>query len=90
MVEGTNLDRRAMDDAVREFSWRLERADLALFFYSGHGIQVNGKNYLVPIDARIERLSSLALDTVDVSMVLAQMEEEQRVNLCHDRDERGP
>ena len=81
VVEGKNLDRRAMDDAIREFGRKLEGADLALFFYAGHGLQVGGKNYLVPIDAKLERAGDLLLDTVEVGTVLAQMEAEKRVNL---------
>jgi hypothetical protein len=81
VVEGKNLDRRAMDDAIREFGRKLDGADLALFFYAGHGLQVGGKNYLVPIDAKLERAGDLLLDTVDVGTVLAQMEGEKRVNL---------
>jgi len=81
VVEGKNLDRRGMDDAIRQFSRKLEGADLALFFYAGHGVQVNDKNYLVPIDAKLERPADLALDAVDISTVLAQMEAEKRVNL---------
>jgi uncharacterized caspase-like protein len=80
-VEGKNLDRRGMDEAIREFGRKLDGADLALFFYAGHGLQVNGKNYLVPIDARLERPGDLALDAVDIGNVLAQMEAEKRVNL---------
>jgi len=81
VVEGKDLDRRAMDQAIREFGRKLEGADLALFFYAGHGLQVNGKNYLVPIDATLERAGDLAFDTVDVALVLAQMDGEKRVNL---------
>jgi tetratricopeptide (TPR) repeat protein len=81
VVEGKNLDRRGMDEAIREFGRKLDGADLALFFYAGHGLQVNGKNYLVPIDARLERPGDLALDAVDIGNVLAQMEAEKRVNL---------
>ncbi|NVO14654.1 MAG: tetratricopeptide repeat protein [Rhodoplanes sp.] len=81
VVEGQNLDRRGMDDAVREFGRKLDRADLAVFFYAGHGLQVAGKNYLVPVDAKLERPGDLALDAVDVSLVLAQMEADKRVNL---------
>jgi len=81
VVDGENLDRRGMDDAIRTFGRKLDRADLAAFFYAGHGLQVAGKNYLVPIDARLERPGDLALDAVDVGVVLAQMEAEQRVNL---------
>jgi uncharacterized caspase-like protein len=81
VVEGRDLDRRAMDDTIREFGRKLDRADLALFFYAGHGLQVGGKNYLLPVDAKLERAGDLALDAVDVSVVLAQMEAEKRVNL---------
>jgi len=81
VVDGENLDRRGMDDAIRTCGTKLDRADLAAFFYAGHGLQVAGKNYLVPIDARLERPGDLALDAVDVGVVLAQMEAEQRVNL---------
>ena len=81
VVEGRNLDRRGMDDIVRQFGRRLDGADLALFFYAGHALQVGGKNYLVPVDATLERPGDLAFDAVDVSVVLAQMEAEKRVNL---------
>ena len=81
VVEGKNLDRRGVDDAIRQFGRKLDRADLALFFYAGHGLQVNGRNYLVPIDAKLEQPGDLALDTVDMNTVLAQMEAEKRVNL---------
>ena len=81
VVEGRNLDKRGMEDKVREFGRKLDRANLALFFYAGHGMQVGGRNYLVPIDAKLERPGDLTLDAIDVSQVLAQMEAEQRVNL---------
>jgi hypothetical protein len=81
VVEGKNLDRRGFDDSIREFGRKLEHADLAIFFYAGHGLQVGGRNYLVPIDAKLDRPGDLALDAVDLSIVLAQMEAERRVNL---------
>jgi uncharacterized caspase-like protein len=66
---------------VREFGRKLDRANIALFFYAGHGMQVGGRNYLIPIDAKLERPGDLSFETVDVSQVLAQMEAEQRINL---------
>ena len=81
VVEGRNLDRTGMDGKIREFSRKLDNASLALFFYAGHGMQVGGKNYLVPVDAKLERPGDLNLDAVDVSLVLQQMEAERRVNL---------
>jgi uncharacterized membrane protein YgcG len=81
VVEGRDLDKRGMEDKVREFGRKLDRASLALFFYAGHGLQVGGKNYLVPTDAKLERPGDLSFDTIDVAQVLAQMEAEPRVNL---------
>ncbi len=54
VVAGYDLDRNAMDDKTIEFRRRAETADLAFVYYSGHGIQVEGRNYLVPIDAKFE------------------------------------
>jgi tetratricopeptide (TPR) repeat protein len=79
VVEGANLDRRGMDDVIRQFGRKLERADLAVFFYAGHGLQVGGKNYLVPVDAKLERPGDLALDAVEVATVLDQMEAESEI-----------
>jgi tetratricopeptide (TPR) repeat protein len=81
VVEGRDLDRSGMDNAIRQFGRKLDGAEIALFFYAGHGLQVNGKNYLVPVDAKLERPGDLALDAVDIGNVLAQMEAEKRVNL---------
>jgi len=81
VVEGRDLDKRAMEDKIREFGRKLERADLALLFYAGHGLQVGGRNYLVPVDAKLERAGDLSLDTIEVGQILAQMEAEKRVNL---------
>jgi tetratricopeptide (TPR) repeat protein len=81
VIAGRDLDRRAMEDKIREFGHKLEGAKIALFYYAGHGLQVAGRNYLVPVDAKLERPGDLSLDTIDVGQVLAQMEAEKRVNL---------
>jgi uncharacterized caspase-like protein len=81
VVAGLDLDKRGMEDKLREFGRKLGNAGLALFFYAGHGMQVAGKNYLIPVDAKLEQPGDLNLDTIDVGFVLAQMEADQRVNL---------
>jgi uncharacterized caspase-like protein len=81
VVEGRDLDKRGMETKIIEFSRKLDDANLALFFYAGHGLQVSGKNYLVPVDAKVERAADLSFETIDVSQVLAQMEADKRVNL---------
>jgi tetratricopeptide (TPR) repeat protein len=55
VIEGSNLDKRGMDEKITEFSRKLDNATIGLFFYAGHGIQIDGDNYLIPIDARIQR-----------------------------------
>jgi len=50
-----NLDRQGMDEAIREFERRLSNTpedDVGIFYFSGHGAQVNGQNFLIPIDNR--------------------------------------
>jgi tetratricopeptide (TPR) repeat protein len=82
VIEGRDLDRRGMEDRIRAFGRKLEAgADLALLFYAGHGMQVGGRNYLIPVDAKLERSGDLTLDTIELGQILAQMEAEKRVNL---------
>ena len=50
---------------IREFAEKAEAADVALFFYAGHGMQVNGVNYLIPIDAKLDTLTALDFETVN-------------------------
>jgi tetratricopeptide (TPR) repeat protein len=88
VIEGRNLDKLGMDESIAEFARKLEKAGIGLFFYAGHAIQIDGDNWLIPIDAPIEgrdlrpdRASALRAATVNVAQVLSKMEAEQRVNL---------
>jgi tetratricopeptide (TPR) repeat protein len=88
VIEGRNLDKRSMDQKIAEFARKLDKAGIGLFFYAGHGIQVDGDNWLIPIDARIEpgdvregRSANVKTASVNIAQVLAKMEAEQRVNL---------
>jgi hypothetical protein len=81
VIEGRDLPKRAMEEKIIEFSRKLDHASLALFFYAGHGLQISGHNYLLPIDAALERPGDLSFETIDLSQVLGQMEAEKRVNL---------
>lgn len=81
VVEGHDLDWRGMIATIKQFAGQLENADVALVFYAGHGIQVNGENYLLPVDAKLETPGSLDLDAVDLRTILRPMEDRKRVNL---------
>ena len=74
VVEAYDADKRGLDVALRTFSERLAKADVALFFYAGHGLQVGLQNYLVPVDARLERERDLEFEAVKLELVLRQME----------------
>lgn len=64
---------RGMEDALTDFGDRLKRGGVGLFFYAGHGLQVGGANYLVPIGARINRESDIRYETLDAGKILDEM-----------------
>jgi hypothetical protein len=68
-----DASQKQMYDAVRQFGDALQ-GGVGLFYYAGHGIQVKGRNYLVPVDADIEREDEVPYKAFDVSQVLAKME----------------
>ncbi len=77
-----NADTPAMRNAIAEFGRRLRKGGIGLFYYAGHGLQVKGLNYLVPVDAEIERQADVGLRTIGVNDVLDQMEEARnRINV---------
>lgn len=66
-----------MKKAVDEFGTLLGDYDVSLFFYAGHGIQVNGKNYLIPVDAKIKSKNDVEYNAVEAGRVLSKMEDRQ-------------
>uniref|UniRef100_UPI0028C3A4E8 caspase family protein n=1 Tax=Tahibacter sp. TaxID=2056211 RepID=UPI0028C3A4E8 len=52
-------DKTRLEQAVKRFGDQLQGAKVGLFFYAGHGLQVSGRNYLVPADAKIDNERSL-------------------------------
>jgi len=69
-----DLDKTGFDNAVRSFGRELQGADVGLFYYAGHGLQVRGANYLVPINANPTREADLDFELEEVGLVLRQME----------------
>jgi Caspase domain len=77
-----DLDKAALDRAVQTFGRQLQGAEIALFYYAGHGVQVRGSNYLVPVDANPAREVDVDFQMMDVNLVLRQMESSgTRLNL---------
>jgi len=69
-----DLDQAGLDLAVQKFGSVLQGAEVGMFYYAGHGVQVRGSNYLVPVGANPTREADVDFQMVDVNLVLRQME----------------
>jgi uncharacterized caspase-like protein len=81
VVLGEDLDLMAMRSKAREFIAKLDGADMALFYYAGHGLQVNGNNFMAPTDARLASYNDLDFEALPMDLVLSAMERSTKVNL---------
>ncbi len=69
-----NVDKAHFDRLVQDFGRAIQGADVALFYYAGHGMQVDGSNWLVPTDANPTRPQDLEFQMVNAELVLKQMD----------------
>src|ERR1700754_3038687 len=82
VVEGTNLTRDRMTEKLLDFGKRAEGADVAVFFYAGHGIAVSGTNYLLPVDADIKSEMDVKLGAaINIDLTLDQTMSDAKVKL---------
>ena len=65
-----DADREELTEALRQFTRQSAGADVSLVFYAGHGIEMDGVNYLVPVDARLERDVDVRFEAVTVDDLL--------------------
>ncbi|MEA1921872.1 MAG: caspase family protein [Pseudomonadota bacterium] len=70
-----NGGRRAMVTMINSFGRKLRQADVGLFYYAGHGIQVKGRNYLIPVDAVLETEADVEFEALDLGRVLGKMDD---------------
>ena len=75
VIEARDLGRRQLGQSIDQFAARLERGDLALFYFSGHGIQVQQENYLLPVDFEAASDADVAYEAYSASRVRDKMEE---------------
>ena len=81
VIETHDATRNAMADAVRQFADRIHSAEVALFFYAGHGLQMGGENYLLPVDAKIESEADVRFNTINLTDIQQEMEGPGRANI---------
>jgi uncharacterized caspase-like protein len=75
VVSGTDLDRKSIRALVDDFNMKIRGADIALFYYSGHGVQVDGENYLVPVSADVGVAGDISEECVSLTRITARMSE---------------
>jgi uncharacterized caspase-like protein len=81
VVEGIDLGREAMTSRLREFAVKTQGSEVAVFFYAGHGMSVNGKNYLIPVDADLKSEMDVVFTAIDVDVTLDQTMSDAKVKL---------
>ncbi|MFH1139669.1 MAG: caspase family protein [Pseudomonadota bacterium] len=69
-----NASRAVMLQAIRDFGYKIGKGGVGLFYYAGHGIQVKGENYLVPVDSTLQNEDEVEEYCLRVSAVLRKME----------------
>jgi uncharacterized caspase-like protein/surface antigen len=77
VIERADADQVAMKRAIQDFGQRLEGAGrdaVGLFYFAGHGVQINGTNFLIPVGAEVAREPDVEIEAVKLDWVLAQME----------------
>jgi len=82
VIKRTNASRTQMTQAVAEFWGKLGQYNVALFYFAGHGVQVNGVNYLIPVDATLENKDMVAFEAISVNDISSKFEEyNQNINI---------
>jgi Uncharacterized protein containing caspase domain len=81
--------------ALRDFADRARDADIAVVYYAGHGIEVDGANYLIPVDAKLERDTDVYDEALSLERVLVAIEPARKLRLvildaCRDNRLPGP
>jgi uncharacterized caspase-like protein len=78
---GLDLDQQSFAVAIEKFARALDGADVGLFFYAGHGLQLNDKNYLVSVNAKLENEFLMSSETIGLEAIVRLMESKAVVNL---------
>ena len=73
VIHKQNATQREMETSIRMFGERLRKGGVGLFYYAGHGLQVNGINYIIPLDAEIREETDVKYEAVDARRVLDAM-----------------
>jgi uncharacterized caspase-like protein len=70
VIEQRNLGRDAMQRAIAEFAEASADADISVFYYAGHCVQLDAMNYMIPVDAELESLDDIPVQTVELQPII--------------------
>ena len=95
VIEGIDLDKTKMTEVLDKFTEEAYDADVAVVYYAGHGLQVDGHNYLIPVDAQLEKAAQLQTRTISVDKLLELLPPDPAVSViildaCRDNPLAGP
>ncbi|MBR0800461.1 caspase family protein [Bradyrhizobium jicamae] len=81
VTEGINLDRNDMQTTIHEFLREAAQSQIAVVYYAGHGVQIDGRNYLVPVDIEFKAGGRITDAMVDMDTILAGLDDQIRTNI---------
>ena len=73
VITVTDANKRQMIKALDQFAQKLRKADFGLFYFAGHGMQINNRNYLIPLKATVQAESDVEFEAVDAGRILGRM-----------------
>ena len=79
--EGIDLGRSAMQETTRDFLREAARAQVAVVYYAGHGVQIDGRNYLIPVDVQLQPGANITDGMIDVDTIQAGLDDQVRTNI---------
>ncbi|MDI9357247.1 MAG: SUMF1/EgtB/PvdO family nonheme iron enzyme [Chitinophagaceae bacterium] len=75
VISTNNATKQVMESSIRRFSEKLSQTKVALFYYAGHGMQVDGKNYLIPIDAKLDKKGDCKYEAIPINFIVEEFEQ---------------
>jgi uncharacterized caspase-like protein/Tfp pilus assembly protein PilF len=81
VIEREDLTRTKLEEALKDFGDKAADADWAVIYYAGHGVEMNGVNYLVPVDAKLARAEHVEDEAVTLTRVLSKAEAARQLRM---------
>ncbi|MBN2756672.1 MAG: caspase family protein, partial [Bacteroidales bacterium] len=74
VIKRIDANKQSMEEAIRDFSKKLPNCNVALFYYAGHGVQVDGLNYIIPTDAKLNDKIDCKFEAVSINFIVEEFE----------------